>query len=333
MKIPTIDGKFSYYLKPINNIVPYASVNLQRVHKLISGGNLKPATLRIRAGKGLKTKLLPYITASGVFEERAMDKLISYSGIVSIDIDHTDISIAKKLFTDSFLNPGLLFISPSNTGIKMFVRVTDSDSLLHDQHFNAISMYLYSTYSINADPACRDISRACFICHDTDAFYSDRGSVSSSALIDLIPKMTLIPLSAAGNQVVSFVKPKKSLPATTLPILQHTDHNSFVCAKLNSCSGVYNYACSMLKKNGWNQSRKSGIYWCRPGKDFKDGHSAVFTFYSPYGIYLFTNYTSSSVHFAFNKSYTLCSMISILEFNADFARCIADLHSLFKHNI
>jgi len=329
-KIPTVDGKFSYYLKPIGNIDPYDSVNLERTYNLISRGKLSPLTLQIRSGKGLKTKILPYITASGVFEKRSMDKLISYSGIVSIDLDNVDTDIRKKLFGDQFLNPGLLFVSPSGKGIKMFVRVSDAAAFRHDQYFNAITMYLYNTYVLNSDPACRDISRACFLCHDAEALFSTCGSVSSSALIDLIPLMPLIPLSSAGPQIVAHIRPKKPLPCDKLPIMQHSDHVSQLCAKLNACSAVYNYACSLLKINGWSQKN---FYWFRPGKELNDGHSAVFTFYSPYGIYLFTNYSSSSPHFTINKSYTLCSLLSIIGYNSDFARCTADLHSLFQNHI
>lgn len=334
--VQTIPGIFSYYLKPIRNIHPYGSVTLERIYNLISGGKLEPLTLQVRSGERLKTKVLPYITASGVFKERSMDHLISYSGIVGIDLDHIDTAIISTLFKDSFLHPALLFISPSNKGIKMFVRVGEAAMEKHDQYFNAISMYLFKTYGLNSDPACRDISRACFLCHDANALFSEKGSVSSSALMDLIPRLPLIPITAVETRqclVSASTTPgghKKTLPSTTLPILQHNDHTSFVCSKLNSSSAVYNYACSLLKLNGWSQK---DFYWCRPGKEFKNGHSAVFTFYNPYGIYLFTNYTSSSVHFAINKSYTLCSLISIIGYHSDFAWCIADLQSLFKNSV
>jgi len=334
MNIPTIPGKFSYYKGPIANTDPYDSVNLERTFNLISKGKLFPVTQQIRSGEGLKTKLLPYITASGVFEKRALDKLISYSGIVGIDLDNVDINIREKLFDDHFLNPALLFVSPSNNGIKMFVRVADSISERHDQYFNAISIYLFCAYGLNSDPACRDISRACFLCHDSFALFSAHGSVSSSALIDLIPLLQPAPVTATAITtsalIVTHPRPKKPLPSDRLSIMQHGDYDSQLYARLNSCFAVYNYACSLLKLNGWSQK---DLYWFRPGKTLKEGHSAVFTFYVPYGIYLFSNYTSSSVHFAINKSYTLCSLLSIIGYQSDFARCIADLHSLFKNHI
>lgn len=327
--IQTICDRFSYYLKPISNVNPCRTVNLELICNLISNGKLKPVTDQVRSGKKLKTKVLPFITASGVFEKRSMDHLISYSGIVGIDLDDIDTSIKSELFTDPFLNPALIFISPSNNGIKMFIRVTDSISDRHDQYFNTISMYLYEAYGVISDPSCRDISRACFLCHDADAFYSD-GSVSASSLIGLIPKLkSVIPVADIPN-VVLRVGHRKYVPPHVHPLQVNNDHTSYICGKLNTGYAVYNYACSLLKLDGWTQR---DIYWYRPGKQMKDGHSAIFTWYIPYGIFLFTNYSSSTVHFSVNKSYNLCSLISIIGYHSYFEKCILDLQKLFQYNL
>lgn len=41
---------------------------------------------------------------------------------------------------------------------------------IHDAYFDAVSAYIQSNYGIAPDKACRDVSRACFLPFDPDAY-------------------------------------------------------------------------------------------------------------------------------------------------------------------
>ena len=180
----TVPDKFSYFDAPITNTTRNREYSLFEAYRNITTDiELQNLTHMVRNAPHIKSKILPYITASGLFKERKFSEIISYSSIVSIDLDDlemddTNQGIKTKIFADTFLNPGLIFVSPSGNGLKIFIRVTHGDPQQHNDYFNAVSMYLYSTYSVTADPACRDISRACFLCHDPNAMYSVSGCVS-----------------------------------------------------------------------------------------------------------------------------------------------------------
>jgi hypothetical protein len=98
--------------------------------------------------------------------------------------------------------------------------------------------------------------------------------------------------------------------------------------KLNACPEVHVYAVSLLKQNGWQEN---GRYWTRPGKNPGKGHSAVFSWFEPYGIYLFTNFSDKGLPFVPNKSYSDCMIIAILAYSSDYTKCISELMQLYSH--
>jgi hypothetical protein len=295
---------------------------------------------------------LPFITASGVFKRRSMELIISYSGIVSIDLDHVNTDLKYELFEDSFLNPKLIFVSPSNTGLKLFIKVKNSSAEHHDHYFNAISVYLQCRYELKPYSACRDITRACFLCHDPEALYSCTGFVDSETLLNMIPpapctdeQLLITPrkdlpryyflhrlFTPSANQPVSTLVSADfkaaATPATAAVTAAVTaNYLAYISSKLNTCPRVHIRAISILKQNGWT---RKGKYWTRPGKSPEEGHSALFTRFAPYGIFLFTNFSENAPPFSPNKSYSYCMVIATLAYNGDYMKCIDELAQRYR---
>ena len=66
----------------------------------------------------------------------------------------------------------LLFRSPSGKGLKWFIAI-DIDKCDHGTWFDGVRNYLMATYGLTGkqvDPQCKNVSRACFMSYDPDAF-------------------------------------------------------------------------------------------------------------------------------------------------------------------
>ncbi|MEI8049562.1 MAG: BT4734/BF3469 family protein, partial [Bacteroidota bacterium] len=143
---------FSYFKPPVtSNITPLKTMDLRNVWMIILSDELKAVTQKVRSGKASKTDILPFITASGQFRKRNLQDLITYSGIISIDLDNCDIGMKNSLENDPFLQPSLIFVSPSGTGLKLFYQLAHADSSLHLTYFNAITTWLKEHYLLSAD--------------------------------------------------------------------------------------------------------------------------------------------------------------------------------------
>lgn len=181
----------SFFNAPITNQVPNGVVSIIQLHAYISANEwLRDRTERTRAAlddkkrfASLKRSLLPYVTPAGVFSYRKEDRLLFPSGELVIDIDHlpsTEEATRWRdtLFADERLRPDLAFISPSNTGVKLFVpyrlSVTATIEWAFDEARRSAWEYLEWRYGLKADTSNADLSRACFLCHDPSAKLRNR---------------------------------------------------------------------------------------------------------------------------------------------------------------
>ena len=170
--------QFSYFNEPVKNVVPYKTINLADVYRALTSNYLKERTqqLRLISGKAenrnFKASNFPYVTFSGTFSKRNEKALIKHSGLIALDFDHVENveTLKQQLLTDKSLNTELLFISPNVNGIKWIVSIELSEKLTHGRMFQALFNYIKDTYSIEIDKACKDVSRATFLCHDSEAY-------------------------------------------------------------------------------------------------------------------------------------------------------------------
>ncbi|NLV18653.1 MAG: hypothetical protein GXY51_04090 [Bacteroidetes bacterium] len=196
-----MSDQFSYYnsYKGIREIIPTCSINIIECAEIIKSKELEQLTNKIRVAtdpkirKDLKMKL-PYATFSGVFSSRTNDTLIERSHYFCIDLDHVgkiiDISKTEKLIFDHY-NPALSFISPSGSGIKIIFKI-DIEAGTHLEYFTALKNFIKKKTERDIDEQCKDVSRACFLCHDSYVISKTPDTLGEEFLIEYLQKSELI---------------------------------------------------------------------------------------------------------------------------------------------
>ena len=168
--------QFSFFLAPISNTIPKGTVSLLDIYNLIrteykNNTDLLRFIAEPAQARTFKARHFDYVTFSGVFKKRSDKELIKHSGLLCLDFDHLDnLDFTKKLLVnDPYFETELLFTSPSGKGLKWIIPI-NIHQVTHAQYFQAVSNYLKHNYLIEPDKSGKDISRACFLCHDPNAF-------------------------------------------------------------------------------------------------------------------------------------------------------------------
>lgn len=146
----------------------------------IKNGQWQNNIIDYRSGKAPKESL-PAVTLSGRFSKRNANSLVKASGYIGIDIDDLGSQIEDtidKLKQDAFVFA--VWKSVSGAGLAVLFKI---DPRHHLRAFEGISEYLYNTYEIIIDQACKDICRLRFVSHDPDIYINH-----ASAKFTLYPK-------------------------------------------------------------------------------------------------------------------------------------------------
>lgn len=170
---PTI----SYFRNPVKNTVPLRDVSLLEIYDKIRSEEFKPQTDYLRSltnheeARKYKAENFHYVTFSGTFSKRSNIALKQHSGLLCIDFDHLEnlAEFRKKLLKDDYFETELLFISPSGDGLKWIIAI-DLQQVTHQEWFTALSNYIMKTYGVETDQSGKDVSRACFLPHDSEAY-------------------------------------------------------------------------------------------------------------------------------------------------------------------
>ncbi len=168
---------FSFFRAPIRNVNPFKDITLLEAYEMIRSDAYAKTTLQLRSFKNpaeartFKTSQFNYATFSGIFSSRSASSLTKHSGLVTIDFDHLpDVhQLKKQLIADPRISTELLFVSPSGDGLKWIIRKNRTE-MTHSDFFMAVSNYIRKTYQVEIDPSGKDVSRACFLPCDPDAF-------------------------------------------------------------------------------------------------------------------------------------------------------------------
>jgi hypothetical protein len=116
-------------------------------------------------------KRLPAVLWTGMFDTRANDGLVWYSGLLCADVDDVQDRIDElKEIARSDPHAAACFASPSGTGLKVIFRVL-ADHSRHSDNFATVRGHLASRYGAAIDEQAKDLSRLCFVSHDPDAFW------------------------------------------------------------------------------------------------------------------------------------------------------------------
>lgn len=144
--------------------------------KIRTGGAFQATIEQIRelnksnqdAANDLK-KTLPGVTFCGTFIQRRANKLLASSGLVILDFDSVESvsDLRATLMGDEFIYS--VFVSPRGNGLKALVRIP---IVKDDAEFKTYFFSLQAKYP-NADPSGKDISRFCFISHDSDLYVNE----------------------------------------------------------------------------------------------------------------------------------------------------------------
>lgn len=170
--------QFSFFRAPITNVKPYRNITLSDAYKYIVSDYAKERTAKLRSisdvkkARAFKAEHFDYCTFSGIFSKRSDKLLVRHSGLICIDFDHLKNleTVFNRLVDDEHFETQLLFRSPSGDGLKWIVTIDITEQIPHAKYFKAISNYLQKTYNLEADKSGRDIPRACFLPHDSQAY-------------------------------------------------------------------------------------------------------------------------------------------------------------------
>ncbi|MBW8334854.1 MAG: hypothetical protein K0M40_22750 [Prolixibacteraceae bacterium] len=182
--------EFSFYNGPITNKWPRTSANIVQLHKAIVSDYYRTKTEQLRGSTDPEQyrqakKRLDFVTFAGTFFVRDKQNLIQPSGYCCIDFDHIDrtpIEVIKQiLINDQMLDTVLLFTSPSGAGLKWIVEIDLEQFPDYEINFKGIVAYLKKTYPAHfnsdtnlIDETGKDIARACFLCHDPQAWLNPK---------------------------------------------------------------------------------------------------------------------------------------------------------------
>jgi len=173
----SISPLFSFFKAPITNTKPHNTVTLLQIYNVITGNYFKQRTDHLRnltdpkQARQFKSQNFDYCTFSGTFSTRSDKALITHSGLLCIDFDHlNNVEILfNRLLKDDYFDTQLLFRSPSGTGLKWIISI-DTTNTPHSNYFASVANYILQTYGVEVDKSGRDISRACFLPYDPEAY-------------------------------------------------------------------------------------------------------------------------------------------------------------------
>lgn len=177
------EPRFSWFPAPARTVRPAREMTVWQVYCLMmTDVDMLMATHRLRAldpaaqkdeRRRLKQTTFSFCTFSGTFSYRRRQSLLSHSQLLCIDLDHVGtpdqvMSLKMRLASDPEFETALCFRSPSGDGVKWVVAI-DTTQATHEEWFDAMCRYIADAYGLEADRACRDVTRCCFLPHDGQA--------------------------------------------------------------------------------------------------------------------------------------------------------------------
>ncbi len=129
-----------------------------------------------------KARWFSFCTFSGRFPHRRVADLQGHSGLLCMDFDHIgspqEAAQAKsELFALPEFRSELCFISPSGDGVKWVIAI-DTTLAPHDMWFEEVALHVRRTMGLTADRSGRDISRCCFLPHDSSCLARSVGGMA-----------------------------------------------------------------------------------------------------------------------------------------------------------
>ena len=184
------------FFRDIKSVSPLKEVNALSVVEEIKSGKYKEqvATVRLETEKKKRNELkqkLPYVTFAGVFSTRSNSNLKKPSGLACFDFDEVlDLEdLRNKVNNDKYTLAS--FVSPSGNGLKVLVKIplVDNNDDYCD-YYVEISKHFEQYHK--ADEGTKDIARACYLSHDSNAFINVDALLFTNKFLRPLPVQTEI---------------------------------------------------------------------------------------------------------------------------------------------
>lgn len=172
--------KVSIY-KHIKQVVPIKELDLFEVLEFIKNGKYKKevSELRLETNKTKRNELkqkLNYVTFCGTFSSRSNSGLKKHSGLACLDFDDiTELEHIKALVNEDKYTLAS-FVSPSNNGLKVIVKIPKVDNDLDYKDYYLELQKHYNKYS-ETDISTTDIARATFLSYDPHLYINDSSTL------------------------------------------------------------------------------------------------------------------------------------------------------------
>ncbi len=188
---------FSYFNPPItvSNKRPDEIYTIQDAFDHIKSGDLekKTKTLRSLATKAekdsFKIEKLPFVTWCAVLSVKNQNSVVTRSQYLALDIDGLG---SAEDYNKSWeiiqleLKPALMFKSPKGEGFKAIVRIAPAGDESNKDvalYYTSFQKYLQTKFNIKIDSAPKNVSSACFLCHDDNAVLNENAKVFDNNFI------------------------------------------------------------------------------------------------------------------------------------------------------
>jgi len=233
--------------------------------------------------KQVELKLtLPGVMFSGTFHRRSSKELIQHSGLICMDFD--DVEHPAETIDNMRFDPhlALAFVSPRANGVKAVFCIPDDGN--HGNAFETVRDYCASMYELQADEACKDVSRLCFLSVDPEAHYAPDA----------------LPLRVAPK--VEAPKPKKK-----------PTEGDRIGDRYQASSDICNRSADLLTGVGWKIVRSGGdrTFCTRPGKE----RGVSGTLWSDGGFYCFSDQAPPLKP---SQSYSAFALLTTLSYGGDY---------------
>lgn len=141
-------------------------------------------------------KKLPYVTISGLFNDRKNSGLIKHSGFICLDFDDVgDVQKVKETISqDHFVHS--CFVSASGNGLAALVKINPKK---HLDAFLGLEVYFSEKYDLQIDRACKDVCRPRFATYDEQLYVNQE----SQKFEKYIKKELIIPKNKIPDVITS----------------------------------------------------------------------------------------------------------------------------------
>lgn len=121
---------------------------------------------------------LPSICFSGTFKTRNAEGLLKHSGLICLDFDGFEDEGTATAWRDTLTAweyTYALFTSPSGNGLKVIVRIPETDAQGHKQYFEAIEQHWAECKYF--DTSTSDVCRVCYESYDPELYVNTEADI------------------------------------------------------------------------------------------------------------------------------------------------------------